>query len=42
MKSLTLKKYERPEARELELRLEATILSGDMEDPVDPGQEIDF
>lgn len=42
MKSVSLKQYERPETRELELRFETTILSGNMEDPVDPGTEIDF
>ena len=42
MKSVSLKQYERPETREMELRLEATILSGNMEDPIDPGNEIDF
>ena len=34
--------YERPEAEELKLVLENTILSGDMENPTDPGNETEI
>lgn len=34
--------YERPEAEELKLTLENTILSGNTENPDDPGQEIEI
>lgn len=34
--------YERPEAEDLKVLLESTILSGNMEDPDDPGEEIDI
>lgn len=34
--------YESPEAEELRVMLESTILSGNMEDPDDPGEEIDI
>lgn len=32
--------YERPEVEELNVKLESTILSGNFEDPDDPGEEI--
>ena len=35
-------RYESPEAEELRVMLESTILSGNMEDPDDPGEEIDI
>lgn len=34
--------YERPEAEELKLVLENTILSGNMENPDDPGNETEI
>lgn len=34
--------YERPEAEELKLVLENTILSPNTEQPSDPGEEIDI
>ena len=42
MKKDSLDVYERPEAEELQLTLESTILSGTNEDPDDPGVEIDI
>ena len=34
--------YERPEVEELYVTLESTILSGNFEDPDDPGKEIEI
>jgi hypothetical protein len=44
MKNSYLKNYEQPEAEELNIVLESTILSGDgnVENPDDPGTEIDI
>ena len=44
MKSSYLKNYEQPELEELSIVLESTILSGDgnVENPDDPGEEIDI
>ena len=44
MKNSYLKNYEQPEAEELSIVLESTILSGDgnVENPDDPGTEIDI
>ena len=42
MNIVFLKIYESPEAEELRVMLESTILSGNMEDPDDPGEEIDI
>lgn len=42
MNIVILKIYESPEAEELRVMLESTILSGNMEDPDDPGEEIDI
>lgn len=42
MKDDTLKVYLRPETRVRILEFESTILSGNTEDPYDPGVEIDI
>lgn len=37
-----LRDYARPEVEELTVSFENNILSGNMEDPDDPGEEIDI
>ena len=42
MRNSYLKNYEQPESEEMNIVLESTILSGNVEDPDDPGTEIDI
>ena len=41
-KNDSLNVYERPEAEELKLDFESSFLSGDLQDPDDPGEEIEL
>ena len=39
---IILRDYSRPEAEELKVLFETNILSGNVENPDDPGEEIDI